>query len=189
MLFFSFYKYYWFYIHVQRNCTCLCVLMQEWVCSQLFQPLVDFWSISSYWKHLERGHPQFRVHSTCWCPPSDCLPRGSTPDIDSPWNRKDELSNALIVFFKKERLCWTSSEVAHGVARNTTRMLTDALWFLDGHQATFRDRSCDIPVVFDQFANFNCPELSKHRKSSSVSLSSECVCVCCVCTFCACGYV
>ena len=112
------------------------------------------------------------------------------PDtIDSPRNRKDKLSNAIIAFFKKERLCWTSSEVAHGVAKNTTKMLTDALWFLDGHQATFCDRSCDIPVVFDQFTNFNCPELSKHRKRSSVSLSSECVCVCCVGAFCACGCV
>ena len=27
--FFSFYKYYSFYVHVQRNCTCLRVLMQE----------------------------------------------------------------------------------------------------------------------------------------------------------------
>ena len=109
------------------------------------------------------------------------------PDTtDSPRNRKDELSDALMAFFKKERLCWTSSEVANSVARNTTRMLTDALWFLDGNQATFHDRSCDIPVVFDQFANFNCPGLSKHRKRSSVSLSSECVCVCCVCAFCAC---
>ena len=83
----------------------------------------------------------------------------------------------MIAFFKKEQLCWTSTEVDQGVARSTTRMLTDALWFLDGHQATFRDHSCDIPFVFNQFANFNRPELSKHRKRSSVSLSSECVCV------------
>ena len=101
--------------------------------------------------------------------------------IEHPWNRKDEFHNVIIDFFKQEKLCWTSSEVVHGVAGNTVRTLTDAMWFLDGHQATFRERSCDIPVVFDQFANFNCPEFSKHRKWSSSSLSSKCVCVYLVC--------
>ena len=76
----------------------------------------------------------------------------------------------IIAFFKNEQLCWISSEVLHGVARNTTRLLTDALWFLDGHQATFHDCSCDIPVVFNQFANLNLSELSKHRKIICLSV-------------------
>ena len=66
----------------------------------------------------------------------------------------------------------------NGVAANMVRILTDTLWFLDGHQVAFRERSCDIPVVFDQLANFNRPELSKHRKRSSGNLSGVCVCVC-----------
>ena len=98
------------------------------------------------------------------------------PDtIENPRNRKDDLYNAIIEFCKQEQLCWTSSEVFNGVAANMVRILTDTLWFLDGHQATFRERSCDIPVVFNQFANFNRPELSKHRKRSSGNLSGVCV--------------
>ena len=95
------------------------------------------------------------------------------PSIEQPRNKKDELYNTLLEFLKKEHLCWTPSEVSHGVAASSVRTLTDILWFLDGHQPTLRERSCEIPVVFDQFANFNCPELSKHRKRSTTSLSSK----------------
>ena len=100
------------------------------------------------------------------------------PSIEQPRNKKDELYNTLLGFLKKEQLCWTSLEVAHGVAACFVRILTDVLWFLDGHQSTLRERSCETPVVFDQFANFNRPELSKHRKRSTSSLSSECFCKC-----------
>ena len=166
------------------------MLMQEWVVHKCF----NLWSILEVFPSI--GDTSRKTTPRLEC--IQCIDLLSATaclavvpwHYRSPRNRKDELSNAIIAFFfKMEQLCWTSSEVAHGVARNTTRMLTDALWFLDGHQATFHDRSCDIPVVFDQFTIFNCPELSKYRKRCSVSLSSECGCVCCVCTFCACGCV
>ena len=71
-------------------------------------------------------------------------------------------------------MCWTTSEVSHEVATNALRTLTDVLWFLEGHQTTLRERSCEISVVFDQFAKFNRPELSKHRKRTASSLSTKC---------------
>ena len=61
------------------------------------------------------------------------------PSIEQPRNKKDELYNTLLGFLKKEQLCWTSSEVAHGVAASSVRILTDVLWFLDGHQSTLRE--------------------------------------------------
>ena len=94
--------------------------------------------------------------------------------IDNPRNKKDELHNAVLMSVKQEKMCWTTSEVSHGVAANAVRTLTDVLWFLGGHQTTLCERSCEIPVVFDQFANFNRPELSKHRKRTASSLSSKC---------------
>ena len=118
--------------------------------------------------------------------------------IEHPRNKKEELSNAVLEFFKREKLCWMLSEVAHVVAVNTVRTLTDVLWFLDGHQATFHECSCETRAVFNQFVAFNRPELAKHRKRSSASLSSKCgwcmcihVCTCTVCTICmyVCVYV
>ena len=100
---------------------------------------------------------------------------GFLAPIENPRNKKEELRNAVLKFFEQEHLCWTPSEVANGVAMNTLRILTDVLWVLDGHQATLRERCCVIPVIFNQFANFNRPELSKQRKRSNSSLSSMCI--------------
>jgi len=53
--------------------------------------------------------------------------------IENPTNRKQELYNAVINFFKQEKM---SSEVSSGLAQRTVKVLTDALWFVDGHQKT-----------------------------------------------------
>ena len=37
--------------------------------------------------------------------------------------------------------------VAHGVADNSVKMLTDVLWYIDGQHTKVSERSCGVPVV------------------------------------------
>ena len=131
---------------------------------------------------------KFYVHkeSASQCPPSVERPnafqilmssqaRKSTQTLPScvaePRNKKEELHNAIIGFFQAENLAWTPSEVDVGVAATTVKVLTDTLWYIDGHHSKLSERSCDVPVIFQQFK----PEMSKHRKRSMSSLSGDLV--------------
>lgn len=104
---------------------------------------------------------QARINSSARYPPS----------VSNPRNKKDELNNAVIAFFKRENATFTSSEVKHGIATTTVKTLTEILWYIDGHHHTLAERSCDIPVTFKEFTNYNRPDLHRHRKRSSVPLS------------------
>ena len=53
------------------------------------------------------------------------------------------------------------------------KVLTDALWYIDGHDSKLSERSCEVPVIFKQFSGFNKPEMSKHKKRSVSSLSGD----------------
>ena len=105
--------------------------------------------------------------------------RTRPPLISQPRNKKDELHNAIIQFLEKNGLAWTSSEVDCGVASTTVKTLTDVLWYVDGHHSKFSDRSCNLPSLFESFAGYNKPEMSKHRKRSTTTLSG----MWSVCTF------
>ena len=107
------------------------------------------------------------------------------PLIPQPRNKKEELHNAIIQLLEKDGLAWTSSEVDCGVAGTTVKTLTDVLWYVDGHQSKFSDRGCYIPPLFEAFAGYNKPELTKHRKRSSMTLSGKCMFhVCFICMIC-----
>ena len=93
------------------------------------------------------------------------------PLISQPRNKKDELHNAVIQFLEKDSLTWTSSEVDCDLASTTVKTLTDVLWYVDGHQNKFSERSCNLPSLFGEFAGYNKPEMAKHRKRSSMTLS------------------
>lgn len=86
-------------------------------------------------------------------------------------NRKDSLYNAILDWAEEEGLAWKSGEV--GTAANAIHTLQDVLWFLDGHHETLAERCCHVPSVFSSFVGFNRPELSKHKKRSSSSLSCD----------------
>ena len=58
----------------------------------------------------------------------------------------------FIQFCEKENRCWTPSESDHGVGTTTVRTLTDTLWYIDGHQSKFSERSCEVPEIFKKFA-------------------------------------
>ena len=51
-------------------------------------------------------------------------------------------------------------------------ILTDSLWYLDGHHQAFEDRSCNIPSDFQSFQGYNRPEGSKHRRRDVTNLSA-----------------
>lgn len=107
------------------------------------------------------------------------------PLIPQPRNKKEELHNAIIQLLEKDGLAYTSSEVDCGVAGTTVKTLTDVLWYVDGHQSKFSDRGCYIPPLFEAFAGYNKPELTKHRKRSSMTLSGKCMFhVCFICMIC-----
>ena len=91
--------------------------------------------------------------------------------ISQPRNKKDELHNAVIQFLEKDSLTWTSSEVDCGLANMTMKTLTDVLWYVDGHQSKLSERSCGLPPLFEEFVGYNKPEMAKHRKRSSTTLS------------------
>ena len=75
--------------------------------------------------------------------------------------------------FCRKNLSWTPSEVDHGVAATTVRILTDTLWYIDGQHSQLSERSCEIPSTFKQFTDFNEPEIFKHKKQSALSLSGD----------------
>ena len=52
-------------------------------------------------------------------------------------------------------------------------LLTDVLWYVDGHHDTLASQSCCMPHLFHSLVGYNVPELSKHRKRASTNLSSS----------------
>lgn len=144
--------------------------------------------VTSFGKHIK-----FYVEKQCGSsnPPVDAFSimmsaqramcRMLPPLISQPRNKKDDLHNAVIHFLENDRLTWTSSEVDCGLASTTVKTLTDVLWYVDGHHNKFCERSCDLPSLFGEFASYNKPEMAKHRKRSSTSVSLKYVELIAVC--------
>ena len=100
--------------------------------------------------------------------------RSIRPSKTSPIrNKKDSLYNVILDWIEKEGLFWKSGEVEHGTASTAIHTLQDVLWFIDGHHRTLTERCCHVPSVFSEFVGFNRPELSRHKKRSSSSLSCD----------------
>ena len=51
--------------------------------------------------------------------------------------------------------------------------VTAALWYIDHHQSTLRNRGCEIPKLFNPVKGYNTPSLSKHLKWKHTSLSAD----------------
>ena len=64
--------------------------------------------------------------------------------------KKDQLFNDVIDMLQKRGLQFSLSEVASS-GQNLVKLLTDTLWYLDGHHDTMKKHSCPIPEVFFHF--------------------------------------
>ena len=96
------------------------------------------------------------------------LPRKKEP----PRNQKDKRFNDLIDLLEAKQLFYSPAE-AESSGHSLVKVLTDLLWHIDGHHATFSDQSCVIPSIFANFSGYNVPERSKHRKRKMGNLSSD----------------
>ena len=72
---------------------------------------------------------------------------------------------------EQKGLKFSSGQLESGKSYLTT--VTAALWYIDHHQSTLRDRGCEIPELFKPFEGYNTPSLSKHRKRQHTSLSAD----------------
>ena len=88
-----------------------------------------------------------------------------------PRNNKERLNNDILALFVDCGWKWTDGGNTHG--KNFIRNMCDAPWYLDGHHATFEDRSCPIREPFSKFHGYNVPEKSKHRKREHCNLSYD----------------
>ena len=94
------------------------------------------------------------------------FPRKKEP----PQNQKDKLFNDLIDLLEVKQLFYSLAESS---GHSLVKVLTDLLWHIDGHHATFSDQSCAIPLVFANFIGYNVSERSKHRKRWQICLPTH----------------
>jgi hypothetical protein len=87
-------------------------------------------------------------------------------------NKKDVLYNDLIAFFVSQKALLYEAEI-ESFGKKLITTLRDILWHIDGHHVIFAERALSIPLIFQKFANYNLPELSKHRKRRTCNISSD----------------
>ena len=80
--------------------------------------------------------------------------------------------NDLTGLLEAKQLFYSPAE-AEPSGHSLVKVLTDLLWHIDGHHATFSDQSCAIPPVFANFSGYSVPERSKHRNRKMGNLSSD----------------
>ena len=71
-----------------------------------------------------------------------------------------------------ENLRFPASSVSSS-GKNFVRMLSDLLWYIDGHQGTITKQGFPIPNCFLKFEGYNIPEMAKHRKRQHSNLSAD----------------
>ena len=82
------------------------------------------------------------------------------------------LFNAVIDLLEEQKLSYSSAK-AESSGQNLVKMLTDCLWYIDGHHDSLKKQSCPVPPIFGPFTGYNVPERSKHRKRTTTNLSSD----------------
>ena len=84
-------------------------------------------------------------------------------------NKKLALKMEVINWLEKNDLGWSYESVQSQGGR-FVNILTDVLWYIDGHHETLKARACQVPAEFEMFVGFNTPEKSKHRKKEHSNL-------------------
>ena len=59
------------------------------------------------------------------------------------------------------------SDEVESIGANSVKSLTEVLWYIDSHHATFCSCGYQIPPCFANFQGYNVPEVSKHRKRAA----------------------
>ena len=70
--------------------------------------------------------------------------------MTSPRTARDELENSIINFLKDNNLGWSAAYVK-ACGDRFVEILTEVLWYLDGHQNTLDARCLSLPSLFSRF--------------------------------------
>lgn len=96
-----------------------------------------------------------------------CMPNS----IEDPRTNKQRLWNDIIKFLQERNCKWKSAEV-QSFGSSFVQALTDTLWLIDGQHDVLRRQGYSIPSTFDDFDDYNRPELNKHRKRERGKMST-----------------
>ena len=88
-------------------------------------------------------------------------------------NQKDNLFNHFVRALRNRNIFWPLDLSAS--ADKFVSIMTEVLWYIDGHHEQLSERSTPVPNFFIQFQGYNRPELSKHRKRTLTNLSQCCI--------------
>lgn len=86
-------------------------------------------------------------------------------------SQKFALKRDILLWLQDKGLGW-SRDAAESTGAQFVAALTEILWCLDGHSATFSSRACPIPPEFELFSGYNQPSKSKHRRRDAENLSA-----------------
>lgn len=76
---------------------------------------------------------------------------------------RDKLKNKFIDFLNEEGVGW-SADCVETTGKKFVGVMTDILWYLDGHEKTLMDRGITVPSLFAGFSGFNKPESHGHKR-------------------------
>ena len=95
------------------------------------------------------------------------------PEIDSKGRtlKLNALKNKFREFLVKNSVGW-SEDALKKYGSSLINVVSDTLWYIDGHHETLKRQGCSIPVEFSHFQNFNTPESHGHKRKASGNLSS-----------------
>ena len=77
-------------------------------------------------------------------------------------SKKAELKRDVILMLEEKKLGWSHCSVCSD-GESFVNLVTDCLWYLDGHHQALKDRCMEVPSEFYRFQGYNKPEASKHR--------------------------
>lgn len=86
-------------------------------------------------------------------------------------SQKSALTRDILLWLRDKGLGW-SRRAAESTGAQFVAALTEILWNVDGHFATFSGRACPIPQEFVLFSGYNQPSKSKHRRRDAKNLSA-----------------
>lgn len=99
-------------------------------------------------------------------------PRLPTKTTRESLTMKDVLFNSVVDFLGVQELAWRGTD-ADGVGKKFVSSLVDCLWYIDGRSHVFEKQGCKLPDFVSNFAGYNKPEVSKHRKRTAENMCSS----------------
>ena len=81
------------------------------------------------------------------------------------------LKRGIIKWLEENKVGWSIDRV-NTLGAGFVDVITDTLWYIDGHHDTLHSRSCSVPADFREFQGYNRPELTKHRRRLAENMCS-----------------